>query len=106
MGIRETLEKNPVAVKVAVGLMIVICAAVIYSEMHGPRQRDPALARKEFYSDDDGKTWFLEDMSKDSPFDHDGKPAYRAVVFGATLDHLWHFSQNTRISREHRMRRI
>jgi hypothetical protein len=81
MGIRETLEKNRTAVIVLVALLIVICLGVIYWEAQGPRQAVVLLAGKVFYSDDDGQSWFFDDSSKGSPFDHHGKQAYRALVF-------------------------
>jgi hypothetical protein len=42
-----------------------------------------AAAKREqsFFTADDGKTWFAEDASKLTPFDHDGKEAVRAHVF-------------------------
>jgi len=85
MGVRETLEKHPVAVKAVIVLLILICGCVIYWELQEPHQRDPSLAGKVFYSDDDGKTWFLDDLSKGSPFDHQGKQAYRALVFRCAM---------------------
>jgi hypothetical protein len=36
---------------------------------------------KVFFSNDDGKTWFVDSGTKIPPFDKDGKPAYRAHVF-------------------------
>jgi hypothetical protein len=36
---------------------------------------------KAYYSSDDGKTWFKDEMTRTFPFDHDGQPAYRAFVF-------------------------
>jgi hypothetical protein len=34
-----------------------------------------------YYSTDDGQSWFVEDRAKIPPFEHQGKPAYRAYVF-------------------------
>jgi hypothetical protein len=36
---------------------------------------------KAYFSTDDGKTWFSDDASRPFPFDHDGRPAYRAEIF-------------------------
>jgi hypothetical protein len=79
MAIRETLQKNPVAATVAAALLIVIFVFVIRFELKG--QSDFSNADKLFYSDDDGKTWFLDDPAKGSPIDYDGKKAYRALVY-------------------------
>src|SRR5439155_23406719 len=35
------------------------------------------------FSDDDGKTYFADDVYKAYPFDHNGKQAYRAYVYRA-----------------------
>ena len=37
-------------------------------------------ATKAFYSDDDGKICFVDEAEKIAPFDHNGKPAYKALV--------------------------
>lgn len=34
-----------------------------------------------YFSDDEGKSYFADDMDKTFPFDHDGKQAYRAYVY-------------------------
>jgi hypothetical protein len=36
---------------------------------------------KACFSDDDGQTWFVDSAYKVVPFDHNGKPAVRAMVF-------------------------
>jgi hypothetical protein len=81
MAIREKLQKHPAAAMSAAVLLILMCALVVFSEVKGPRSRDLSAAGKVFYSDDDGKTWFLDDPSKGSPFDHQGTQAYRAIVY-------------------------
>ena len=83
MGFREVLEKKPFATKMVAILFISLCAVIIWRELRS--QGVPASVLKtqgkEFYSDDDGKTWFLDDQLKGSPIDHNGKPAYRALVY-------------------------
>jgi len=79
MAVRETLQKNPAAAAVAAGLLIVIFGFVIRFELKG--QSNLSNAGKVFYSDDDGKTWFLDDLAKGSPTDHDGKQAYRVLLY-------------------------
>jgi hypothetical protein len=81
MSIREILQKYATFVKVTAALTIVILIVVILTELKGPRRFDFSNTGKEFYSDDDGKTWFLEDPLKGSPLDHGGKQAYRAMVY-------------------------
>jgi hypothetical protein len=79
MPIRETFQKHSGAVAVGGVLLTIACLAVIRSEVKEPR--DFSGVGKTFYSDDDGKTWFLDDPAKGSPFDHNGNQAYRAIVF-------------------------
>jgi hypothetical protein len=82
MGIREKLVNNPSASKAVAAGLIVICGLVIFLEVKAGRPpAAAAIVGKTFYSDDDGKTWFLDDASRIPPFDHNGSPAYRAVVF-------------------------
>ncbi len=83
MGFREALEKHPLLGRVVAILFIGLCAVIILRELRsfdlsGPA---PVAAGKEFYSDDDGRTWFLGDGMAGSPIDHNGKPAYRALVY-------------------------
>jgi hypothetical protein len=78
MAVRETLQKFPAAAITVAALLVVICGVVIRFEAKGP---DFSKAGKGFYSDDDGKTWFLDDVTKGSPIDHNGKQAYCAMVY-------------------------
>lgn len=82
MGIRDLLERNPAGSKAIAVAIIVICGVAIFLQNNRSR---PAAANvavgKAFFSDDDGKTWFLDDASKFPPFDHEGATAYRAIVF-------------------------
>ncbi len=82
MGIRQTLNENPVITAGATGAIIVIALIFIivqaFGRHGGTRGR---ISGKAFFSDDDGKTWFADDAAKIPPIDHDGKPAYRVAVF-------------------------
>ena len=77
MGVRESLKRRQsLAVAVAI-LMIVGAGIAIYVQA-----RDPAPgAGKAFFSNDDGRTYFTDGITRLPPFDKDGKPAYRAHVF-------------------------
>jgi hypothetical protein len=79
MGLREKLQKKPYLI--FLGIFILICVVVILIELSGRRPSTAAFLGKGFYSDDDGATWFMDDVSKGSPFDHNGKQAYRAMVY-------------------------
>jgi len=80
MGIRESFNKRP-----AIGITFGV-AALALAGLVGWRVQAGAggVGRyRAFYSDDDGKTWFVDDYTRFSPFDHNGKIAYRAQVFRA-----------------------
>ncbi len=79
MGIRETLNENPRAV--AKGLAVVFLFAMVLLVWHFWPGGNAKVTSKEFYSDDDGTTWFADDAGKFPPFDHDGKEAVLAKVY-------------------------
>lgn len=61
--------------------MVALIAAGSFSIYRRLRDRAPDVpVPKSFYSDDDGKTWFLDAADKAPPFDHNGKEAFQAVV--------------------------
>lgn len=63
----------------------------------GPSGRREQL----YFTTDDGATYFPDDASKLTPFDHDGKPAVRAHVY-AVGGKKWvaYLEQNTKRGRE------
>ena len=79
MGIRDIIEKQkrwfvPI---VAAGIVV-----SFYSIWQSARSGELSeVVSRVYFSDDDGKTYFVEDIAKDYSFDHDGKPAYRAFVY-------------------------
>jgi hypothetical protein len=78
MGIREALNRRPkLAATIAVGLCAVAIPMMIWANSSGV----PGRASKSYYSDDDGKTFFPDDIDKLYPFDRNGKQAYRAYVY-------------------------
>jgi hypothetical protein len=79
VGIRETLNKNPAITTGATAGIIVIAVGFILWQLMG--SSTPGVATEAYFSNDDGKTWFEDDISKIPPFDKDGKPAYKAHVF-------------------------
>ena len=79
MGIRETLNKNPAITTGATAAIIVIAIGFIVWQLMGGSQ--PGIATEAYFSNDDGKTWFADDINKIPPFDKDGKPAYKAYVY-------------------------
>lgn len=79
MGIRETLNKNPSITTGATAAIIVIAIGFIIWQLGGGSSS--GIATEAYYSNDDGKSYFADDISKIAPFDKDGKPAYRAYVY-------------------------
>ena len=81
MGLRETLNKNPIITTSVTGGIILICLIVVlYSAFGGGPSSVDAVAQG-YYSTDDGKTFFPENLSNVPPFDHEGQPAVRAYVY-------------------------
>ena len=80
MGIRETLNENPrAATGVAIGLIGLTLIWVVWS-LWPARPMAPGDF-KQFYSDDDGATYFKDSISKVAPFKRDGRDAVVAFVF-------------------------
>jgi hypothetical protein len=85
MEIRKYLNENPlVAYGLAGGLVLAAIVFGIWYAMSGsappPLTSKPDFT-KGFYSDDDGKTYFVDSVKKAAPFNHNGKEAVRAYLF-------------------------
>lgn len=78
MGIRETIQKHRGATTV---LAVLFCVGGIALTVWSNGSDVPSPLAKAFYSDDDGKSCFVDDINKIAPFDRGGKPAYRAFVY-------------------------
>ncbi len=79
MGIRETLNKNPGLTTGATAGIIILALVFIIYQINGGGT--PGIATEAFYTIDDGKTWFADDVNKVPPFDKDGKQASRVYVY-------------------------
>jgi hypothetical protein len=77
MGIREAINENS---KITVPIIGVLVAALLLWMIFGRSGSTPGVPSKAFFSVDDGKTWFRDDIGKVAPFQHDGKEAVRATV--------------------------
>jgi hypothetical protein len=77
MNIREKISQNPALAAGVSAAFVLVAAFVLYQNVWntGPRQLNT------LYTDDDGKTWFKDDLRKLTPFDHGGKQAFRVQVF-------------------------
>lgn len=79
MGLRETMNRNPGIVMGVVIVAILIAGYFIVQQFRGSSGGTPATSA--YFSDDDGKTYFKDDITKLAPFDHGGKEALRAYVY-------------------------
>jgi hypothetical protein len=78
MAIRERLRSNTLlGVGISVGLLLV--AAMALAIQYWPQKK--ANLNLRYYTDDDGQTWFSDDISHVAPYDHDGKTAVMAEIF-------------------------
>jgi hypothetical protein len=81
VGIRETLNRNPIITTGAtIGIILIAIIYIVYS-LWPKGGGDFIPPAKTFYSVDDGATWFEESAEKVPPFTHNGKEAVRAHVF-------------------------
>jgi len=81
MGIREKINKSQqISMTAAVCVIVIALSFIIWQMTKGGPSLSAAMT-KAFYSDDDGKTWFVDDAQKIVPFDHHGKEAVRVRVF-------------------------
>lgn len=81
MGLRDTLNERPKLGGILAGAFVV--AALLIGMIQVIRLHPPTLADKPeraFFTIDDGKTWFVDDVTRLAPFDYDGKEAVRAYV--------------------------
>jgi hypothetical protein len=82
VGIRETLNQNPnVTTGLTAFIIIVAVAAIVWQISRGNSPVGGNGGERAFFTIDDGKSTFTDDVTKLPPFDYQGKPAYRAYVF-------------------------
>jgi len=85
MGIRQTLNERPaLAVGLAISFIAIAIAMVVW-QIGGSRQGTSnaggIASDQDYFSDDDGKSYFADSKTKFAPFMHNGKAAYLAGVF-------------------------
>ena len=71
---------TPLGIGIGVGI-VALALVIIAFQLGGSSKNASAAAGNAFYTDDSGKTFFRDDAAKVSPFDHNGKQAYRCDVF-------------------------
>ena len=78
---REVQREQQLGLGVAAAILIWRSAIFGFQLFGGGEQRQPPAPTSAFYTDDNGKTFFKDNIDKVVPFDHNGKQAYRADVF-------------------------
>jgi hypothetical protein len=88
MSIRQMLNEKPaLAYAVAVGLVLLAAAFIAYQLIGSSNATSRAAESDQaFFSDDDGATYFPDAQAKIPPFNHQGRLAYRAIVFRCGSD--------------------
>jgi hypothetical protein len=75
------MTRNPRLWAAGAGIVTVVALSVLVFQLVRDSRGAQPPSTKAFYTIDDGKTLFVDDVSKTAPFDHEGKPAYRAHVW-------------------------
>jgi hypothetical protein len=81
MAVREALQKNRFAGPIAAVVLLAFAATMVAYTFwpSGPH----ASLTGAFYSDDEGQSYYSDNVFHFPPFDHDGKTSYRAVVYSS-----------------------
>jgi hypothetical protein len=78
MGVVEAMQHKKKAFT-AGAISLMLLAAVSMAYQLWPQKH--YSQNSAYFSDDDGKTWFLDSADRVPPFDHNGKPAFRAAIY-------------------------
>jgi hypothetical protein len=84
VSLREKLNQNQgLIIGVVCGLIVLtIFLAFLILRTPGGTANGPRYhPDKDFFSDDDGHSWFIDDAKNIPPFDHGGRQANRAALF-------------------------
>jgi hypothetical protein len=97
MSVRQALERHQKIVVGVVCMVIVGCFVAIYAQVGPGPHPNVHLA---YYSDDDGQTWFEDEVFKITPFDHNGHEAVGAMIYSVngkkSVGYLLRFSEKGR----------
>ena len=81
MGVRETINRNSKLTAGVVATVALLATAFVVMQVFAGRRTIPSRLPASFFSDDDGKTFFVGATESTPPFDHQGKTAVQAYVF-------------------------
>jgi len=80
MSLREYIGRNPHAATAVAAAFLMVGLVIIGFQLFGGGSRLVVSGRM-YFSDDDGKTYFVDRGDRITPFDHHGQPAVWAVVY-------------------------
>jgi hypothetical protein len=81
IGVREWINQHPKA-SVSTGIIVVVLAiGALVGEVMAGRHRYPSAPPSDFYTVDDGKTFFTASSDNIAPFDYNGQQADHAYVY-------------------------
>lgn len=79
MSVRKIVNKSPAIVLFMVVVALAASAWTLWSQNSQAGAPKPPTVG--YFTVDDGKTWFVDDLHKLPPFEKDGKEAVRAHIF-------------------------
>lgn len=79
MGFREKINQNPALMGVAAVVVVLAAGWFLYTSMQPKNQ--PKTRTQAFFTVDEGKNLFADDINRIVPFQKDGKEAVRAMVY-------------------------
>ena len=79
MGVRELVDRQKRWVIPAVVVGIAACAVSAWHSFHADDL--PGMVERAYFSDDDGQSYFADEVNKGYSFDHGGKEACRVFVY-------------------------
>ena len=81
MGIRESVNENPaITTGVTAGIILLALIFIVYQLFSGGGATGQTITQ-EYFTTDNGATYFEDDLGKLTPFQKDGKEAVSAKVF-------------------------
>jgi hypothetical protein len=80
MSARVFLNRHPVLTVVLVLVLTALAVTSIVYQLR-PESEISQIPLRDYYTVDDGETWFVDEVNKATPFDHGGKPAVGARLF-------------------------
>lgn len=94
MGLRDFLNQRPaLTTGITLGVIVLAVGFVLWRVLGSEVSPDATLVTKAYFTDDDGASWFVDELSKVPPFQRNGKTAVGVQMFtcdgGKTLFVGW-----------------